>query len=167
MGSWSTAWLATSPLVSPTLFLSTGQKEGGGGLREAGGIPRDQQASRSCVAHASQAANVLTCSLLLSSGPSIFSARLRLQERGDTVSGGWDPELQARRKVRLPELTAEQARRKEYFYPTAVEVGARAQELQERQRRLEAKQAKLNQVSLAASFFSVVAGARFQPTESC
>ncbi|CAM9878848.1 unnamed protein product [Ectocarpus sp. 4 AP-2014] len=68
------------------------------------------------------------------------------QERGDTVSGGWDPEIGARREVRLPELTPEQTRRKEYFYPTAAEVEDKVQKLQERQRRLEEKQAKLAHV---------------------
>lgn len=69
-----------------------------------------------------------------------------LQERGDTVSGGWDPEIRARREVRLPELTPEQKRRKEYFYPTAAEVEDKVQKLQERQRRLGEKQAKLAHV---------------------
>ncbi|CBJ28852.1 conserved unknown protein [Ectocarpus siliculosus] len=68
------------------------------------------------------------------------------QERGDTVSGGWDPEIGARREVQLPQLTPEQTRRKEYFYPTAAEVEDRVQKLQERQRRLEEKQAKLAHV---------------------
>ena len=68
------------------------------------------------------------------------------QERGDTVSGGWDPELQARRQVQLPKLTAEQTRRKEYYYPTATEVEQKIHKLQERQSKLEAKQAKLAQV---------------------
>lgn len=69
------------------------------------------------------------------------------QEKGETVSGGWDPELQARRQVQLPKLTAEQTRRKEYYYPTTAVVGQKVEKLQERQRRLEAKQAKLAQVS--------------------
>ncbi|CAN0050846.1 unnamed protein product, partial [Ectocarpus sp. 13 AM-2016] len=65
------------------------------------------------------------------------------QEKGDTVRGGWDPEISARRQVRLPELSAAQARREEYFYPTAAEVQARADKLRERQRRLEVKQVDL------------------------
>eukprot|EP00752_Nemacystus_decipiens_P014162 g12593.t1 len=65
------------------------------------------------------------------------------QERGDTVSGGWDPELQARRQVQLPKLTEGQTRRKEYYYPTATEVEQKIHKLHERRRRLEAKQTKL------------------------
>ncbi|CBJ31449.1 conserved unknown protein [Ectocarpus siliculosus] len=68
------------------------------------------------------------------------------QERGDTVSRGWDPEISARRQVRLPELSAGQTRREEYFYPTAVEVQARVDKLRERQCRLEAKRAELAEV---------------------
>ena len=64
------------------------------------------------------------------------------------MSGGWDTELQARQEVRLPELTPQQARRNEYFYSTAVEVEAKAEKLQERQHRLEAKQTKLAKVRL-------------------
>ena len=67
------------------------------------------------------------------------------------MSGGWDPELQARRQVQLPKLTAEQTRRKEYHYPTATEVEQKVHKLQERQRRLEAKQAKLAQVKKSLS----------------
>ncbi|CAB1119909.1 unnamed protein product [Ectocarpus sp. CCAP 1310/34] len=63
-----------------------------------------------------------------------------------TVNGGWDPEISARRQVRLPELSAGQARRKEYFYPTAAEVQARVDKLRERQRRLEVKQVDLTKV---------------------
>lgn len=62
------------------------------------------------------------------------------------MSGGWDPELQARRQVQLPKLTGDQARRQEYYYPTATEVEQKVDKLQERQHRLEAKQAKLAQV---------------------
>lgn len=69
------------------------------------------------------------------------------QERGDTVSGGWDPEKDARRTVRLPALTAEQVRRPEYLYPTTAEVEGRVEKLQERQRKLEDKEAKLAKVS--------------------
>ncbi|CAM9444220.1 unnamed protein product, partial [Ectocarpus sp. 12 AP-2014] len=68
------------------------------------------------------------------------------QERGDTVSGGWDPEISARRQVRLPELSAGQARREEYFYPTAAKVQARVDKLRERQRRLETKKTELAEV---------------------
>ncbi|CAM9118472.1 unnamed protein product, partial [Scytosiphon promiscuus] len=68
------------------------------------------------------------------------------QERGDTVSGGWDMATNARREVRLPPLTGEQARRKEYFYPTAAEVEERVRKLQEREQRLEAKKAQLVEV---------------------
>lgn len=68
------------------------------------------------------------------------------------MSGGWDPELQARRQVQLPKLTAEQTRRKEYYYPTTAEVGQKVEKLQERQRRLEAKQAKLKQVHFTLWF---------------
>ncbi|CAM9791976.1 unnamed protein product, partial [Ectocarpus sp. 13 AM-2016] len=68
------------------------------------------------------------------------------QERGDTVSGGWDPEISARRQVRLPKLSAGQARREEYFYPTAAEVQARVDKLRERQRGLETKQTELAEV---------------------
>ncbi|CAN0508128.1 unnamed protein product, partial [Ectocarpus sp. 12 AP-2014] len=68
------------------------------------------------------------------------------QERGDTVRGGWDPEISARRQVRLPKLSAAQARREEYFYPTAAEVQARVDKLRERQRRLEVKHVDLAKV---------------------
>ncbi|CAM9677124.1 unnamed protein product, partial [Hapterophycus canaliculatus] len=68
------------------------------------------------------------------------------QERGDTVSGGWDMATNARREVRLPPLTCEQARRKEYFYPTGAEVEERVRKLEERERRLEAKKANLAEV---------------------
>lgn len=62
------------------------------------------------------------------------------------MSGGWDPELQARRQVQLPKLAAEQTRRREYYYPTAAEVDKKVEKLQERQRRLVEKQAELAQV---------------------
>ena len=39
-------------------------------------------------------------------------------ERGETISGAWDPEIGARRVVELPALTAEQTRQPEYFWPT-------------------------------------------------
>ncbi|CAN0487385.1 unnamed protein product, partial [Ectocarpus sp. 12 AP-2014] len=68
------------------------------------------------------------------------------QERGDTVRGGWDPKISARRQVRLPELSAGQARREEYFYPTAEKVQGTVDKLRERQRKLEAKQADLAKV---------------------
>ncbi|CAN0557728.1 unnamed protein product, partial [Ectocarpus sp. 12 AP-2014] len=68
------------------------------------------------------------------------------QERGDTVSGGWDPKISARRHVRLPMLSAGQARREEYFYPTAEKVQGTVDKLRERQRKLEAKQANLAKV---------------------
>lgn len=89
-----------------------------------------------------------------------FISFLPFQERGDTVNGGWDPEKDARRTVRLPALTAEQARRREYFYPTTAEVEAKAEKLQERQRKLQDKESKLAKVSwsgfllkFAAPFF--------------
>ncbi|CAM9413957.1 unnamed protein product [Ascophyllum nodosum] len=45
------------------------------------------------------------------------------QERGETVSGVWDPKIGARRVVRLPALTAEQTRRPEYFWVTRQQRG--------------------------------------------
>ncbi|CAN0157816.1 unnamed protein product, partial [Ectocarpus fasciculatus] len=68
------------------------------------------------------------------------------QERGDTVSGGWDPKISARRRVRLPELSAGQTRREEYFYPTAEKVQSTVDKLRERQRKLEAKRVDLAKV---------------------
>lgn len=69
-----------------------------------------------------------------------------MQERGETVSGGWDPEVGGRRTVRLPALAPEQARRPEYLYPTADEVQGRVEKLRERRRRLDAKRAKALEV---------------------
>ena len=62
------------------------------------------------------------------------------------MSGGWDPEAGARRTVRLPALSAEQARRAEYFYPTAAQVAERVEKLRDRRRRIDARKAKLEEV---------------------
>lgn len=63
------------------------------------------------------------------------------------MSGGWDPETGGRRVVKLPPLTADQARRPEYFYPTREEVDEKIEKLRERQRRLNTKRAKLTEIN--------------------
>lgn len=70
------------------------------------------------------------------------------QERGDTVSGGWDPDAGARRTVTLPPLSVEQVRRPEYFYPTRAEAEQRLEKLRERERRLDAKRAALEKIKV-------------------
>lgn len=64
------------------------------------------------------------------------------------MSGGWDPDAGARRTVRLPALSAEQARRPEYFYPTRAEAEERLEKLRVRGRRLDAKRAQLKEIKV-------------------
>ncbi|CAM9623169.1 unnamed protein product, partial [Discosporangium mesarthrocarpum] len=67
------------------------------------------------------------------------------QERGDTVSGGWDPAAKQRRTVRLPGLRQEQVRKAVYFYPTEMEVQARLEGLLGRHSKLDMKKDRLTE----------------------
>lgn len=49
--------------------------------------------------------------------------------------------------VKLPPLTADQARRPEYFYPTTEEVDEKIEKLRERKRRLDTKRAKVTEIN--------------------